>query len=236
MSTTTFDIRNYLHDNEKTDKGKQKAYDRFNLFMSLVADIPFRTLLTTKVSTLYPMLEKNMLKQQTSLKWKNGPLILKAGKELVKVAGNRTFADIFVLRRKEAPKIDRVVKKLQKLGVGIPCLQESNDLREQYFRKLVTARMVHVIGNMTPKDMFEKPKKDLSDLEKSVIIEAKMVGLLSSSCGGNGDPPTPGNGQCCNADGFCESGESINNCTGSHGLCSAGSDPCIGEIVTPEMH
>lgn len=196
MSKPTFDIRKYMDVKESGNERRQREYDRLNLFFSLIYDIPFNTLLTTRVSELCNMLEKNMQRQQTTdLKWKNVPTILKAGRDLAKVSGDRTVAEIFATRKKEAPKIDHAVKKLRRLGIFMPPLQESDDLREQYFRKVVTNRVIRVIGNLTPRDMFEKRKRDLSKLQRAVILEAKMINLMGGSdCG---DPLPKLNNRIC---------------------------------------
>ena len=231
MSKITFDIRKYQRYplNGKM-KGKEQlavTYDRFNLMMSVIADIPFKKLSMMKVSSLYDFSKRNTQEQkQPKLKGHLAVMVKELG-ELAKVSGDRNVAQLFVMRRQEAQSIARAIGKLQKFGLLSPGL--SSDPRQQYFRKIVLGRAIQTIGHFTPRDMFDRPMEDLSELERSVILEAKVVGWLDWLW-----PKLPPNNRCCK----CDAESTLCRCKpvdeelkltcneGQAGKCAARSDMC----------
>ena len=182
MKTKTvepFDIRNHLDPEDRKEKERKQTDDDFNAFMNLIADIPFRTLFSARISEIHASIKKRLsAKLAATKKYRESPLLAELG-----------------------------------------------------LRRLIVDRFVRSLGDLSPRELYEKPRSEITDVQYGSIIEARAIGLIlgctkpymNNKCASRSSP------YC-----VCVPQKGYHCWRTTDGACSTGTMPCPkDEVLEP---
>ena len=218
-----FVIRSFVVGSDRDDEITQAIYNSVNRLIALVGDIPFRELFESPISHLSESALANLARVAPGL-IRDPDSLRELFHQLAGIAGAATLGQLFSDSR---PTADRRVLTLliaiRRAGVRIPIPARHDGKAE--LRRLALTDLAKSAPDLTFREMFTRPRREVSNEVLSAIGRVKTLGLLSWFA--NDRCCVKGGGHDGVADKCSFHKDLWCNLTGQDGdLCSLASDLC----------
>jgi hypothetical protein len=174
---STLDIRSLIAGSDQDDDIIQAVYNSVNRLIALVGDVPFRELFESPIRDVAASALASLERVATGL-IKDPASLRELIQQLVRIGGEATLGELFSDSRQTAdPQVLTQLIAIRRAGLRIPIPARHDGKAEQ--RRLALADLVKLVPKLTFRQMFTRPKKDVSNEVLNAIGRVKTLGLLS---------------------------------------------------------